>query len=46
LNFSKQIPEFEARILGFNGDLFEMDNIIELSKTIKSWLEINADKEN
>jgi len=42
-NFDFQMPEYEAIIPGFNGDLFKHDSIEDLAKKIKNWITKNAD---
>ena len=45
-DFNNQMPEFEAIRPGKNGDLFENDNLDSLVKTIKKWINLDAQKRN
>ena len=37
-NLDKQMPEFEAIVPGMTGDLFEYNDVKDLSITIEKWL--------
>lgn len=43
-NLSVQMPEVEAIVPGFNGDLFEYRNIENLGSTIQNWFEKHPEK--
>lgn len=43
--FSKQMPEFEAIKEGFSGSFFEYDNIESMAERIRTWFELNIDRE-
>lgn len=36
--FDKQMPEYESIIPGYNGDLFEYNNVHDFKRSIKEWL--------
>jgi glycosyltransferase involved in cell wall biosynthesis len=42
-DFDNQMPEYEAIIPGFNGDLFEFGSISDLVEKISNWIDLNKD---
>ncbi|MEQ8422596.1 MAG: glycosyltransferase [Arenibacter algicola] len=43
-DFKSQMPEYEAIIEKENGDFFELDNILSLKETIKSWINLSINE--